>query len=342
MFSLKQKIQTILITILLLNPTFVFAQTSQQPQYGGVDQSISEYLCTPSEQADGRDLERCINKMYRFSIAFGAIALVFFIVFAGYMYITGGETGKGKAKGILQNALIGIGLLLGAYVLLGFINPNLLLFKTIQPPIFEADDIALCADLGFGENCVIADGHNAYYSTGTGTLGPCKSGFKSEAEARAEMETFQVNTWSKSGNSKSTVKRSVTVQKCIAAKTKAALEAIYASPEKFPIKEIESFTYRAATGSGGTKLSAHGMGLAIDINDNENYFICTHSKCKTKQVGSFWKPCPGAGCSEFSMPATGSVVTAFKSQGFGWGGNWNNIKDYMHFSCYPSEQGKCF
>ena len=163
------------LIFLLINPTLAFAQTQStavdRPQYGGVDQSISEYLCTPSEQADGRDLERCINKMYRF-----AIALVFFIVFAGYMYITGGETGKGKAKGILQNALIGIGLLVGSYVILSFINPSLVIFKPIQPPIFTADDLPSCEEIGFTANCIAQDEDKAISSSGKVTAIACPDG----------------------------------------------------------------------------------------------------------------------------------------------------------------------
>ena len=29
---------------------------------------------------------------------------------------------------------------------------------------------------------------------------------------------------------------------------------------------------------------------------------------------------------------TGSVVAAFRSIGWGWGGSWSGTKDYMHFS----------
>ncbi len=341
MSLLKEKILAVMFGLLVLNPTVAFAQSANNslPVYKNVDSTLTEYLCTP--QGDGNDLPRCINKLYRFGVVIGALTLVFFVVWAGYLYITGGETGKMKGKGMIINCLVGMGLLLGSYTLLRFINPDLVAFKPIQPPIFQANNLASCEDLGFGKGCVIADGHNMFYDVGTGTLGPCKSGFRSDAEARQVMETFQVDTWAKSGSQKVPKKRSVTVQNCIADKVKAAFATIYSSPEKFPINTLESYNFRLATGSG-TKLSAHGMGLALDINDNENYYICISSSCSTKQVGSFWKPCPQSGCSEYSMPANGSVVTAFKSQGLGWGGDWNSLKDYMHFSCYPSEHAHCF
>lgn len=186
MQKLKQILFAAILGLIFLNPTLVLAQgatgtatdTSTKggigvTDYKGVQDSITQFLCTPSANVDGKDVERCINKMYRFGIAFGAIALVFFVVFAGYLYITGGETGKEKGKGILKNALIGMGLLLGANVLLGFINPNLLLFKTIQPPIFTANNLPLCKDVGLGEQCVLPGGGTA---TGDGNGGGTTTG----------------------------------------------------------------------------------------------------------------------------------------------------------------------
>jgi hypothetical protein len=175
MAKIKSLIFSFILTITFVSPVLVLAQTtatssatSDVPQYSGVQQSISDYLCTPSETADGRDLERCINKLYRFGIAFGAIALVFFVVVAGYLYITGGEKGKGQAKGMLQNTAVGIGLLAGSYVILSFINPNIVLFKPIQPPIFTANDLPSCEAVGLGVNCTVQDGNDSTSNAGTG------------------------------------------------------------------------------------------------------------------------------------------------------------------------------
>ncbi len=179
--TIIKSVQIVILSLMVLNPTLVIAQTksssTEVPTYRGVQGSIKQYLCTPSASADGHDLERCINKLYRFGISFGAIALVFFIVLAGYMYISGGESGKTKAKGMIQNALVGMGLLLGSYVLLSFINPALVVLKPIQPPIFIASDFPSCEDVGFGDQCMLPDGSHAISNgTGGGTkINPCKS-----------------------------------------------------------------------------------------------------------------------------------------------------------------------
>jgi hypothetical protein len=182
----------IIITFLLfvLNPVLVYAQpagvppaasstttaTTGLPEYSGVESSIKDYLCTPSEPADGKDLERCINRLYRFGITIGAIALVLIIVFAGYMYITGGETGKGKAKGMIMNALVGMAILLGSFVLLYFINPSLVAFRPIQPPIFDAADLPSCEEIGFEDDCLATDEDAAADAVAPGTKIACPDG----------------------------------------------------------------------------------------------------------------------------------------------------------------------
>jgi hypothetical protein len=78
---------------------------------------------------------------------------------------------------MIQNAVIGIGLMLCSYVILSFINPSLVVYKPIQPPIFEAPNIASCAQLGLGENCVLPDTEGGTpNSNGRGTAAPCAGG----------------------------------------------------------------------------------------------------------------------------------------------------------------------
>lgn len=170
MEKIKRKYLAVLILayilcVYLVVPLYAYAQhitppaTSTQeklPQYGqGVDASIQDYLCTP--QGDGHDLERCVNRLYRGVISVGAIIVVFFIVLAGYMYITGGESGKTKGKAMLFNAIIGLVIILTSYMLLYFINPSLVVIKSIQPPIFTVGDLPECDDVGLGKDCIVVE-----------------------------------------------------------------------------------------------------------------------------------------------------------------------------------------
>ncbi len=151
------------------------AKTPEElPVYNaGVDKSIQDYLCTP--QGNGTDLFDCVDRLYRFGISAGAIMVVFFIVYAGYIYITGGEASKTKAKQTIYSALTGLAIMLGSFVLLNFINPNLTKIKPIQPPIFSALDLPSCEEIGFAEKCIISTGGSAGQvvnpSTGSGGAG---------------------------------------------------------------------------------------------------------------------------------------------------------------------------
>lgn len=58
-------------------------------------------------------------------------------------------------------------------------------------------------------------------------------------------------------------------------------------------------------------VSWHGFGIAMDINPDTNPYSA------------------GTGPLPHDIPQT--VVDIFKSNGFGWGGDWTSPKDYMHF-----------
>ncbi len=65
-----------------------------------------------------------------------------------------------KGKSIFLSALTGMIVILSSFVLLRFINPELVKFKVIQPPIFLASGLPKCEDIGFSQNCVIGSGAN--------------------------------------------------------------------------------------------------------------------------------------------------------------------------------------
>ena len=132
------------------------APTSLPKYNAGVDQSIKDYLCTP--EGKGSDLFNCVNRLYRFSITAGVITLVALLIIAGYIYITSGEAGKTKAKSILLSGFTGMGIILTSFILLNFINPQLVNIKPIQPPIFESADLPKCEEIGFSADCIISEG----------------------------------------------------------------------------------------------------------------------------------------------------------------------------------------
>lgn len=98
------------------------------------------------------------------------------------------------------------------------------------------------------------------------------------------------------------------------------------------------FNYRLMTGSS-TKVSKHGMGLAIDLNPLYNPYV----KGKTVQPkGSknyAWNRNPasyktspmGENIGRFIITQYSLPYRLFTKHGFKWGGAWKSLKDYQHF-----------
>ncbi len=90
--------------------------------------------------------------------------------------------------------------------------------------------------------------------------------------------------------------------------------------------ETTSFVCRPAVGS--TNWSQHAFGLAIDINPFHNPYL--KGDLVLPELASAYTDRedvrPG-------MVVEGDAVTqAFADIGWGWGGRWNSLKDWMHFS----------
>ncbi|MBQ7986869.1 MAG: M15 family metallopeptidase [Clostridia bacterium] len=147
--------------------------------------------------------------------------------------------------------------------------------------------------------------------------------FTTQAQADSNMRTIYVPVWQMddSGNKYSN-KLPLVVNVNLADEVMRIFTNIYNDPEKFPIKNVGAYSWRnTAFGS----VSHHSYGTCVDINFDENYYCYPSGQAIT---GSFWKPYE----NPFSITPDGSVVKNFKKYGWTWGGNWTNLKDYMHFS----------
>lgn len=83
-----------------------------------------------------------------------------------------------------------------------------------------------------------------------------------------------------------------------------------------------AFNYRLVT--GGTRLSKHSYGRAIDINPRQNPYI---KGAVILPKGAKYDPDNDAG----ALTADHPVVRIFLRLGWQWGGNWTSLKDYQHF-----------
>jgi len=92
--------------------------------------------------------------------------------------------------------------------------------------------------------------------------------------------------------------------------------------------DTSGFNCRLAVAAGPPQWSMHAYGEAIDVNDVQNPYV----------DGSTVIPPAGTAYVDrgnvrpgMAVPG-GTLVDAFTSIGWGWGGNWSGTPDYQHFS----------
>ena len=91
-----------------------------------------------------------------------------------------------------------------------------------------------------------------------------------------------------------------------------------------------AFCYRAATGGGN--LSKHALGLAIDINPQQNPYV-TYKDGKPHYSHDNAKDYVENRSSDTPHVITKSdrAYKLFREKGWTWGGSWTSPKDYQHF-----------
>lgn len=132
------------------------------------------------------------------------------------------------------------------------------------------------------------------------------------------------------------------VDKSLADEVLNIFEELYT--EKFPVKQIKpayeyggddelsmeddntsSFNDRPVT--GGTGLSYHQLGRAIDINPLVNPYIKGNVVLPETAQTYTDRTLDEKGM----ITADGVCVRIFKKYGWTWGGDWKSLKDYQHF-----------
>ena len=92
-----------------------------------------------------------------------------------------------------------------------------------------------------------------------------------------------------------------------------------------------AFCYRAASGS--SNLSKHALGLAIDINPQQNPYVTFKSDGTPKYAHDNAADYVTGRSSDTPHVITTSdrAYELFTSNGWTWGGSWSSPKDYQHF-----------
>lgn len=167
--KIKKYFLALLLTeMFLMHAGLALAAEPYNYAESGVAASIKKYLCAPTDVSGDKnpeekgpregkvdrqeekeiqfssgernkaqyDLYTCINRIYKFAIITAGVIAIFFIVIAGYIYMSsdGSQESVDKAKSILTSSVTAIVILFAGYILLRALNPDLIKFQNIQPP----------------------------------------------------------------------------------------------------------------------------------------------------------------------------------------------------------------
>ncbi len=105
----------------------------------------------------------------------------------------------------------------------------------------------------------------------------------------------------------------------------------YNADDDLSMKDNNSSAFNFRYINGTTKLSKHALGIAIDINPLYNPYVKVvngqhivqppEAKIYANRLLNF----------PHKLHKNDICVEIFKSQGFIWGGDWKETKDYQHF-----------
>lgn len=132
-----------------------------------------------------------------------------------------------------------------------------------------------------------------------------------ESAMRGYLTTIKVEILDRNGNPSTA---NLTCHKSLAGSIQSAYKEMKA--KGFRAYDNGCFNWRKMTNS--TAMSNHSFGVAVDINPGYNPYVSGTSS-------STWNNAPA--CYKIQ----GDIVAIWKKYGFYWGGDYKNIKDYMHF-----------
>ena len=106
-------------------------------------------------------LGQYIAAMYRYAVAIVLMTAIIMTVYGGFRYLIGASLGDIKAgKQIIQDAIVGMILVLGAYLILQTVNPDTIMFRPLVLTTVDAEDLNMTTrnDTGGGEFTAAASG----------------------------------------------------------------------------------------------------------------------------------------------------------------------------------------
>jgi D-alanyl-D-alanine carboxypeptidase len=106
----------------------------------------------------------------------------------------------------------------------------------------------------------------------------------------------------------------------------------YAGDDFKSIEANNTSAFNCRRTTGAKTMSAHAKGRAIDLNPLINPYVDKKGTSHKKSLDYVTKQQRAKSNAAGLIKADSLVVKTFKKYGWKWGGEWNSIKDYQHFS----------
>ncbi len=218
-------------------------------------------LTEPIDTASPNALGNYLNVIIKLVIGISAVLAVLMIIMGGLEYITSELPGaKGEGKKRITDAVVGLLIAMGAWIILYTINPKILntvldidptTIQFVEGPEIDGDPGVICGKTN-RQGIVSCDSANLVNIVFLG------KGVTVHKSIVADLQIIDT-AWKNSTN-----------------------PAI----RNYRINSVGGFNPRSATGTSTTP-SAHAFGLAIDINPSANPYVNSSSPCTTDMPLAF-------------------------------------------------------
>ena len=110
----------------------------------------------------------------------------------------------------------------------------------------------------------------------------------------------------------------------------------YDASDELSMRDNNSSSFNFRFISYTTKISKHGLGLAVDINTLYNPYVKYVNGMLSVEPATAHAYTDRSGAFPYKITEDDLCCRLFKEHGFEWGGDWKHAKDYQHFEV-PTE-----